>query len=228
MLIFSTIATIISPIIYLFPFLFLWKNEGHAYYVIPRTEKEIKNKYVFIAKLISLTILSVLFVFTWPKKVMFYPIKVVIFVFVLLIIQFLTSFCLEFKDGKNKVWNKSVICFFVLLALAILLFWGWGICDEKVEEDPFESIETFQIEHISNGNVFFYDETDKSLEVISISDDSLEIVLQENNSQLPYVEKITTHARYSDKWEKNKVIYYDMSTLNERYVLYVSKNDLYK
>lgn len=232
MLIFSTIAAIISPFVYLLPFIILWKNEGHVYYAIPKTEKTIKNKYVFIIKIILLIILSVLFVFTWPTKVMFYPVKVAIFMSFLVIIQLLTVFILD-HDEKSKVADKifsiSIACWIVLGMLTI----GVGIeartiYNEKVIEDPFESVETFQVEHISNGNVFFYDETDKSLEVISISDDTLEIVLQENDLQFPYVEKITTYERYSILGDKDKVICDDMSTLSEKYILYVSKSDLYK
>jgi len=232
MLIFSTIAAIISPIIYLIPFIILWKNEGHTYYAIPGTEKEIKNKHVFIAKIILLTILSVVFVFTWPKKVMFYPLKVAILIIVLVAIQFITFFTFLCDYEKNdKVSNKLAIIslsfWFVLLVLGIisLIFGGTIQYDIKVPEDSFKAIETLHVDNISNGNVFFYDE---SLEVVSISDDSLEIVLQENKSQQPYVEKITTYERYSKPGVKNKVIYDDMSTLSESYILYVSKDDLYK
>lgn len=230
MLIFSTIAAIVSPIIYLIPFIIFWKNEGHTYYAIPRIEKEIKNKYVFIAKIILLIILSVLFVFTFPTKVMFYPLKVAIFICVLVVIQLITLFFLNDYEKKDKVadklFNIAIICWAVLLVLGILLIVFWGIqCDSTVPEDPFKSTEPLQVECISNGNVFFYDE---SLEVISISDDSLEIVLQEKESQQLYLEKITTYERYSKPGEKNKVIYDDMSTLSESYILYVSEEDLYK
>ena len=233
MLIFSTIAAIVSPIIYLIPFIFLWKNEGHAWYKIPKIEKEIKNKYVFIAKIILLIILSIAFAFTWPTKVMFYPVKVAIFILILLIIQFLTGLLLTDQAEKDRVADKivsaSVICWIILAFLGMAVGVGAGETNEKnVVEEPLETFETLQVEHISNGNVFFYDETDKSIEVISIADERLEIVLEENDSQQPYLEKVSKHSRYSNPYVKEKIIYDDMSTLNEKYILYVSESDLYR
>lgn len=232
MLIFSTIAAIISPIIYLIPFLYSWKNKGHAYYKIPKTEKIIEDKYVFIAKILLITILSVLFVFTWPTKVMFYPVKVAIFILILVIIQLLTIplfDTIEKSKTADKIFGITIICWFILVILTIAMGNVAGETkDANITEEPFESVETLQVEHISNGNVFIYDETEEYLEVISVSDESLQIILQENDLQQPYVKKITTCERYSKQWEKNKVLYDDMSTCSERYILYVSKADLYK
>lgn len=232
MLIFSTIAAIVSPIIYLIPFIFSWKNEGHTWYQIVNTDKKFKNKHVFIAKIILLVILSVVFAFTWPTKVMFYPVKVSIFILILILIQLFTLFGLVEQD-KNKIAEKifsvSVICWLILVFLAMVVGAGAGDTIKKnVVEEPLETFETLQVEHISNGNVFFYDETDESIEVISISDESLEIVMEENDSQHPYLEKISRHSRYSKPYLKEKIIYDDKSTLNEEYILHVSESDLYK
>lgn len=192
MLKFSTIAAIITPIIYFIPFIFLWKNEGHSWYEMPITKKEIKNKHVFIAKIILLIILSVVFAFVWPTKVMFYPVKVAIFILALVVIQFLTMLILNSDSSKisDKTFTLSVICWIVLILLAIVVGVGGGeTYNDKVTEAPYELTETLQVEHISNGNVFFYDESDESIEVISITDESLKIVLEENGSQQPYLEK---------------------------------------
>ena len=231
MLIFSTIAAIIAPIIYFIPFIFLWKKEGHSWYKMPKTNNEIKNKHVFIAKIILLVILSVVFAFTWPTKVMFYPLKVAIFILALVVIQFLTVFITDSDNGKvsDKIFSTCFVCWIILILLAIVVGVGGGeTYNDKVIEAPYESTETLQVEHISNGNVFFYDETDESIEVISIADERLEIVFEENDSQQPYLEKISRHSRYSKLYVKEKIIYDDKTTLNEEYILHVSKSDLYK
>lgn len=223
MLIFSTIAAIISPIIYLFPFLYLWLKQGKSVYKI--RDKVINNKNVFMVKIALIIILVILFSLTFPTKVMFYPGKVGIFVGILAIVQLLTNFIII--DGKHELQPKEFVCWMVLLGLSLISAAGVFEQNEKISEAPESSTVIYEIEHISNGNVFFHDQTDESLEVISISDDSLEIVLQED-SQLPYLEKITTWQTYSKRYEKEKNIYDDMSTSSERYVVYASKSDLYK
>lgn len=229
MLIFSTIAAIISPFVYLLPFIILW-IKGEDKYVLRKTDKVIKNKYIFIAKVTLLIIMSIAFVFTWPTKVMFYPLKVCVFIAILIAIQLITDYLfLEDNDVSkldNKTWNIILICWLLLcIAAAISGFFAGKINTMKVPEDSFESTEILQVEHINNSNVFFSGE--ESLAVMSITSGKLEIALLPETED-PYVEKITSYERYSKIGEKNKNIYDDMSTLSEKYILHVSKSDLYK
>jgi len=130
MLIFSTIAAIISPIVYLFPFLYLWMNREEKY-VLYSTNKVIKNKHVFLGKIIILFIMFIAFIFTWPTQVMFYPLKVSVFIGILLGIQVITKNYFLENNKLSKLDNKSSIiaftCWITLFILAAISIYIAGI-----------------------------------------------------------------------------------------------------
>ena len=123
MLKFSTIAAITAPIVYLFPFLYLW-IKGEEKYVLYSTNKVIKNKYVFLAKIIILLIMFIAFIFTWPAKVMFYPLKVSVFIGILLGLQVITKNYFLENNKVSKLDNKAIIiaftCWVILFILAAI------------------------------------------------------------------------------------------------------------
>lgn len=130
MLIFSTIAAIISPIVYLFPFLYLWMK-GEEKYVLYSTNKVIKNKNVFLGKIMILLIMFVAFIYAWPTKVMFYPLKVGVFIGILVGIQVITNnYFLENNNVSKIDKNTRIValtCWITLFLLAAISIYIAGI-----------------------------------------------------------------------------------------------------
>lgn len=235
MLIFSTIAALLSPIIYLTPFLILWKK-GIEVYTTPKTEKVISNKRVFIAKITLLMVLAILFVFTWPTKVMFYPAKVCVFIGILVVIQIATHFFLLLDEHANtrmpNKLNKIFVSFwFVLLALTAISGFIWA--DVTAPQTHGEEIgfrEKIEVEHISSsGNIFFYDQIpwqEDELKVISITDENVYIEI--TDTEEPYVEEYAYYEVYTEFGDREGKTHYIEGSYHECYTLFISKDDLYK
>lgn len=234
MLIFSTIAAVLSPIIYLTPFLILWKK-GIEVYTTPK-EKTINNKWVFIAKITLLIVLAILFVFTWPTKVMFYPAKVCIFSAILVVIQVATYYFLLLDENAvirmpNKLNKISVSFWVVLLVLTGISGFIWA--DITVPPTHGKEIgfrEKIEVEHISSsGNIFFYDQIpwqEDELKVISITDENVYIEI--TDVEEPYVEKYAYDEVYTEFGDKEEKIHRVEGSRHEVYTLFISERDLYK
>lgn len=235
MLIFSTIAAVLAPVIYLIPFVILWKK-GIEVYTTPKTEKVIKNKHIFIAKIIFLIVLTIAFVFTWSTKVMFYPGKVCIFIAILLFVEIMTFFhFLVDDDGHDRMErefnNISVSFWAILLILAGISGCMWANASgTQIPTGPVEHSETLlEVEHISSsGNVFFYKEAPGApkLKVISINDDNVRIEI--TGAEKPYLEEYTYSEGYTMFGDKKEKIYIKEGTYSVNYVLYISESDLYQ
>ena len=232
MLIFSTIAAVLSPIIYLTPFLILWKK-GIEVYTTPK-EKTINNKWVFIAKITLLIVLAILFVFTWPTKVMFYPAKVCVFIGILVVIQIATHFFLLLDEHANtRMPNKlnkiSVSFWFVLLALTAISGFIWAdITVPPTHGEVSGFREKIEVEHISSsGNIFFYDPSlVDELKVISITDENIYIEI--TDTEEPYAERFTYYEVYTEFGDKEEKIHRVEGSRHEVYTLFISERDLYK
>lgn len=234
MLIFSTISAILSVVLYLLPFIVGYVKKEKMYEITWKgKERVIDNKLVLIAKILLLIVLSIAFIFSFPNKVMFYPVKVAIFTSILVVIMFFTADLINEDIIKTKLGTMALIIWIILLVITFVMsLVGAGTYKNKVYQTPLTFTIESKIEGVNSGGIVFYykdygteEEPDLRFESISINDDNVQIHIIEENEPAHMI----IHAqreRYRFMYDKDGKIYPDMEKYSESYDVYISKKEL--
>ncbi len=234
MLIFSTIVAILSPVLYLLPFIVgLVKKEKMYAITWKHKKKVIDNKWILIAKVLLLILLTIAFIFTFPTKVMFYPVKVTIFTAILLVIMLLTGIVL--LDERENLLDRAIPIWLILLVITLLIGGvGFSSYNDKIYQTPLTFTIESKIEEVNSGGIVFYykdygsaNESDLRLDSFSINDDNVQIHIIEEN-QPSHLLIHATREQYSIRYDKDGKLYPDKDKYSESYDVYIPKTELMK
>lgn len=229
-MIISTIIAILAPIVYLLPFIVKWVK-GEEIYQIPKTKKIIPNKWVFVAKMIFLVILAVIFYFVFPSKVMFYPLKTGIFILILILATIITGpiFCQSWlnKDISNQeIFKQIAIYWIILIIFAIVALCAWGNEDKSIVCLP-EKAETvnYEVKSINSSGIIFYYDDNSNLQTLSILDKNVHCEPLSDEKKGIYIEFVSKYEQYQDKYDKDETVFTGKQT-SEEYIVYIPNNEL--
>lgn len=227
MVIFSAIAAVLSMIVYLLPFIIKYVRKEEIYR-LPNKKETISNQSVFIVKSVGLSIVIIIFdSVLYPTKVKFYPLKIVIFIIVLIILQWITGliFCagwLNKISGKEMFKQYGIYC--CVLFLILIVLHGFSYSDnEMINYQEAEEYIVYDVESInSSGLVFYYDENGLR-QVLSITDENVSI--DDSDKVDTHLEKKITYKQYRNKYDKDtKLIKGDK--IQEEYIVFIPINQL--
>ena len=221
----STIAFILSTIVYLIPFIVKWAK-GEKIYQTPKTKKEIPNKLVFLTKVGVLALMIGIYALLYPSKMMFYPPKTMVFIIVLIILQLVTEpiFCKKWLDEitDSEMFKEWAMYALILIVLLMVTGCSWGSSDKEIIKCPeYEETIAYYVKSINSSGLVIYDD-ENGLQTLSITDENVSV--EPNDKADTYMEKTISYAQYRNKYDKNpNVVKGNM--VEENYTVYISKKD---
>lgn len=181
--------------------------------------KVISSKKMLVWNIVSIILLSIIFVFVWPDKVMLFPVKVGIYVLMLTILHLIT----QVGTQKSVTGDLTKMVIGVLVSLFILgiipSFYGVNQEPKYLETDIKTS--QYQIVELNEYEVTYYDSVDSEEKTLSISEEDDIEVKSISSEEEPYLEVITTTYQTYFKYNKEKKI---IPIVEKEYIIYIPES----
>lgn len=210
----SIIAVVLSVVLYILPCLMYWNSMNEIY--------KISRKKVLFIKFIVLTGLICGFVFSYPTKVMFYPWKSVLFIFIMIVIEIITLVTIIHADISQDIFDKLAgmwsIKFIVFLCLIIFAHVNIDLNYPKII-DNVTVIEVYAITEVDSESIGFVD-SDGDIEKVLINDKNVQICFVEKTEDVR-IERELKFRKYQEIYSKDQKISIAESAYTENYIIYL-------
>ena len=208
------IAVILSAIMYILPCLIYWNSMNEIY--------KISRKKVLFIKFLVLTGLICGFIFSYPTKVMFYPWKNVLFIFIMLVIEVITFVTIIHSDIDQDIFDKLAGMWTIKFIICIILI-GFAIFHVELYYpkiiDYVSVDEEYVIEEVDSESVRFVD-SDGDIKKVLINDKNVQIHFVEKTEDVR-IEKELKFRKYQEIYSKDQKISIAESPYVENYIIYL-------
>lgn len=217
MQIFSVITLVLTVIVTFVPFFFIWKVEEEFSFF---KKKTVKGTTVLMIKLGILLISSIVFFFTFPTKVMLYPIKIFIVSAIILLTNLILASILEVESIFEKrchAFNKKFagIFYTIIFCLLVVLFFT-SMLEPTIEMEPIKESKVLEVISIKEDAIQYIDEYQEE-QTLLLNESNVKIKVISSNKKA-YINEIKITERELREYNKEKIVYKEPYSIFEVYI----------